>query len=591
MAAENAISPAFLTLPLTIWTLLTTLVLLFVAYGYRKLQPRPFPGIPYNKDIGILGDIPALLKARKAGCIRPWLWGVAKRHKSPITQVLLLPFTKPLVIVSDYQESYDIMCRRTKEFDRARLNVAEFIPFVPEHHVVMMSSDPRFRANRELVKGLMSPRILSDAFVPVIYEKARHLIDLWKVKMDAAEGRPFSAIRDLQELAMEITLALVLGVDDGRKTTQRHQEFLTSKGSSAVCDHSADIACFARPQLTPEVEALAMMTKFLQFAITCIAPHLQVWILKKTRWRKYFQRKEKLLSDEINKSVKRLSTAGCDSSDCKTVIDHILMREATLAKKTESRPNFHKPSIRDELFGFVIAGSDTVSTTMSWTVKYLADNQMVQAKLRRQLRGSYKEAHDSKRQPDASEILHVSAPYLDAFIEESLRYAKAVPILVREAIVDTEILGHHIPKGTSIFMIAGGASVTEPTMPIAHEARSPSSQVHGPRVPRWDDDDITQFKPERWLKTSSNSSTTRTAAGEFDNVEFDPNAGPTLAFGAGPRGCFGKRLGYLEMRIMIALLVWNFSFEQCAAHLSTHAEYDEFTCVPTHCYVKLEGVE
>ncbi|KAG5980676.1 hypothetical protein E4U55_003776 [Claviceps digitariae] len=590
MAAENAISPALFTLPSITWIWLATSVLLLILHGYKMMQPKPILGIPYNKDIGIFGDLPALLKARKAGGIRSWLWSIAKRHKSPITQVFVLPFTKPLIMISDYRESYDILVRRSREFGRARLSVDAFAPFVPDHHIIMVSSDPRFKKNKELLQGVMSPRILSDSFAPIICEKVRHFVDLWKTKMDAAQGRPFSANRDLQELALEIILALVLGVDEGSRITQPHRDFLlSSKGSSAVCAESADIACFARPRLAPEVDALVMITSFIQFASTCLAPRLQVWILKRTKWRECFQRKEKMLSDEINKSVKRLSTVDSDSSECKSVIDHILMREAILAKKSDSAPNFDKPSIRDELLGFFIGGSDTVGATMSWTVKFLADNQTAQAKLRRQLRSSYSEAHDNNRQPDVSEMLQIPAPYLDAFVEESLRFARAVPLLVREATVDAEILGHRIPKGTSILMIVGGASLTEPALQIAHEARSLSSQAQKQRVPNWDDEEITQFKPERWLKPSSTS--TRTGDEEFGHVEYDPNAGPILSFGAGPRGCFGKRLAYLELRITIALLVWNFAFEKCAPDLSTYVESDEFTCVPTYCYVRLNRVE
>ncbi|KAG6272111.1 hypothetical protein E4U49_002952 [Claviceps purpurea] len=554
------------------------------------MLPKPFPGIPYNEDIGIFGDLPAFRRASKSGSIRPWLWSMSRKHNSPITQAFLIPFAKPFVIISDYHETYDIIARRTKEFDRAWLNIDEFSPFMPEHHVAMMSSDPRFKANRELVKGLMSPGMLSTEFAPVIYEKASHLIDLWKTKMDAAQGRPFAALDDLREVSWDLTSTLVFGFDEERKVLQPHRDHLLSKGSSVAWTDSADTACFARPQLATEVQALAVMVKFLHFASIRVAKHLQIWILKRTKWRKYFQTKEKLLSKEINKSVKRLHSAGSsDISRCKTVIDHLLEREIVMAEKTNSSPNFNRPSIRDEAFGFFIAGSDTVSTSMGWTVKFLADNQIIQAKLRRQLRDSYCKAHGEKRQPEISEMLHTSAPYLDAFIEESLRCGKTAPNLLRQATVDTEILGHHIPKGTTVFLTVGGASITEPAMPVADEARSPSSLAHSQRLPSWDDDEIAQFKPERWLKTRDDE--TRTGTGEFDNLEYDCNAGPMLNFGAGPRACFGKRLAYLEMRTMITLLVWNFTFERCAPDLSSFAERDEFTTVPTHCYVKLQRAE
>ncbi|KAG6023414.1 hypothetical protein E4U40_003969 [Claviceps sp. LM458 group G5] len=587
MTTDNSIQSALLTLRPTTWTLIATSVFLFLVYGYTRILPKPIPGIPYNEDIGIFGDLPALLKAMKSGSIRPWLWAMPRKHNSPITQVLMSPFSKPFVILSDYYESYDILVHRTKEFDRASLHIDEFQPFIPDHRVAMISSDPRLKANKELVKGLMSPGILSSN-APIIYENTRHLIDLWKTKMDAAQGRPFAALQDLRELSWELTSTLVFGVDEGRKVLEPDRDYLSSKGSSASWTDAANTVCFARPPLSPEVQALTVMTKFMQFTTSSFAPHLQVWILKRTKWRKYFQRKEKLLSDEINKSVERLFDASGDSSRRKTVIDHLLERELVVAKKSESRPNFHKPSIRDEVFGSFVAGSDTVSTAMGWAVKFLADNQPAQAKLRRQLHISYCEAHGKKRQPEVSEIFRTSAPYLDAFIEESLRCGKTVPSLARQATVDTEILGHHIPKDTSVFM-GIGPSITEPAMPVADEARSPSSRAHSQNLPSWDDDDIAQFAPERWLKTSGDK--TRTGTGEFDNVEYDCNAGPMLSFGAGTRGCSGKRLAYLEMRIMITLLVWNFTFEKCAVELSSYIERDGLACVPVHCYVTLRRAE
>ncbi|KAG5937521.1 hypothetical protein E4U59_004322 [Claviceps monticola] len=588
MTAENSIWSALMMLRPTIWTLIATSVLLFIVHGLQRTLPKPIPGIPYNQDIGILGDLPALLKAVKSGSVRPWLWAIPKKHNSPITQVFLSPFSKPFVILSDHNESYDVLVHRTEEFDRASPHIDEFLPFMPDHRLTMMSSDPRLKANKELVKGLMSPGILSRDFAPVVHEMVNHLIGLWNTKMDAAQGRPFAALQDLQELSCELTSTLVFGFDEGKKVLEPYRDCISSKGPSVSCTDAANTVCFARPPLPPELQALSVMTKFMQFTTIGFAPHLQVWILKRTKWRKYFQTKDRLMSDEINKAVERLFAAGSDSSRCKTVIDHLLERELVMTEKSGSRPNFHQPSIRDEAFGYFVAGSDTVSTSMSWAVKFLADNQTTQAKLRRQLHSSYRDAYAEKRQPDVSEIVHTSAPYLDAFIVESLRCGKTVPSLMRQATVDTEILGYHIPKGTQIFL-GVGPSFTEPAIPVADEARSPSSRAYSQRLPSWDDDEITYFKPERWLKTCGDK--TRTSAGEFDNVEFDCNAGPMLSFGAGPRGCFGKRLAYLEKRIMISLLVWNFTFEKCAPELSDYVERDEFTCVPTCCYVKLQRTE
>ena len=48
------------------------------------------------------------------------------------------------------------------------------------------------------------------------------------------------------------------------------------------------------------------------------------------------------------------------------------------------------------------------------------------------------------------EITKTPAPYLDAYVEESSRMSPTLPVIIREAVVDTTVLGRRIPKGTSI---------------------------------------------------------------------------------------------------------------------------------------------
>jgi cytochrome P450 len=193
-----------------------------------------------------------------------------------------------------------------------------------------------------------------------------------------------------------------------------------------------------------------------------------------------------------------------------------------------------------------------------------------------ELQSCFHAAHKESRQPTAVEIADAKIPYLDAVIDEVLRLNPAAPLVVRESIVDTELLGHRIPKGTTIFLVADGPGLTRRSLQVDNSLRSESSRTkHWGGA--WNEDDIEMFKPERWLKKDTNGETV-----------FDPTAGPILSFSLGPRACFGRRLAYLELRMVLVLLLWNFKFKELEGELSSYDVTESITIMPKHCYVGLE---
>jgi cytochrome P450 len=85
-------------------------------------------------------------------------------------------------------------------------------------------------------------------------------------------------------------------------------------------------------------------------------------------------------------------------------------------------------------------------------------------------------------------------------------------------------------------------------------ARSHKESIH--QVPPWRED-LSDFKPERWLKLAKD------ADGKKEEG-FDRQAGPNLAFSAGPRQCFGKKLAYMKLRAVIRLLICVELYDQLA---------------------------
>lgn len=129
-----------------------------------------------------------------------------------------------------------------------------------------------------------------------------------------------------------------------------------------------------------------------------------------------------------------------------------------------------------QIFGFVVAGHDTMSTTMCWGVKLLADHPAIQSRLRKSLKSAFASALSEKRLPSVREIMQTSVPYLEATMEEVLRCGGTVPIGDREATRDTVLLGHHIPKGTMVFFLHNGPSMLSPALEVNESKRSEHSR-------------------------------------------------------------------------------------------------------------------
>jgi len=108
---------------------------------------------------------------------------------------------------------------------------------------------------------------------------------------------------------------------------------------------------------------------------------------------------------------------------------------------------------------------------------------------------------------------------------------------------------------------------------VSEEKRSSSSQKNNGRTGSWPPNTLGVFDPERWISE--------------DTGDFNPQAGPLHIFGLGIRGCWGKKLAYLEMRIMVALLVLAFSFEGIPEELAGFEGQVKLTHEPRSCYVRL----
>ncbi|KAK0612198.1 cytochrome P450 [Immersiella caudata] len=168
----------------------------------------------------------------------------------------------------------------------------------------------------------------------------------------------------------------------------------------------------------------------------------------------------------------------------------------------------------------MLAGSITTATFLPATIYYLCRAPLKRARLIKEIRERFPTERDI-----TARALMDECPYLNAVCEESLRVYPPAGAAHLTRVVPSggcDIAGHWVP---------GGTRVSVHPWSILRD----STNFHAPD----------QFIPERWLPTEPESQ-------RGDKLETH------LPFSSGPRGCLGKNLAYLEMRIIIAKFFWRF---------------------------------
>jgi len=199
---------------------------------------------------------------------------------------------------------------------------------------------------------------------------------------------------------------------------------------------------------------------------------------------------------------------------------------------------------KDHISMFIMAGHETTSQTLSFTLWELARNPVVQDRLREELAP----LRNHELSPD--EV--TKYPYLDAVCKESLRLHPALPYMERVATKDDTIplaepintprgLLHHIP-------IHAGQIIVTPIISIQKRAA-----VWGA--------DATEWKPERWLAENKHLFP--------DSKSLPDGVDNLLAFSQGPRLCIGWRLGIFQYKAILSSLILDFEFVDTAMVIET----------------------
>ncbi|KAJ3498608.1 hypothetical protein NLG97_g984 [Lecanicillium saksenae] len=506
-------------------------VLLVVFVLYRQAFPRPFWGIPYNATSAkqFWGDTTALFDTIKiTQDPAKFIFQQNRNLGSPVIQMFLAPFSNPTVIIDDIREVKDILSNRTLEFDRAPRTQDAYRALLP-HCSLVKQTGAAFKNQRRFWEGVTSTPFLKRIAEPKIVRCALELIELFKAQAATANGRPFECFHNFDVAAFEVIWEVVFGEEGGAINSAR-EDVLRARQTSSQPE-SLD-----SPAVLPAIEK-PEMCKSVAFFITQIAKSLksvaQTWHLWLLQNQPEYKRRLAFKRNKINRLIENthLRLRNLPEKDLKELNESSALvlgvRRHILADIGQGKPAdsplspLAREEIHDELFMLLVAGHETKAVLLSWAVKFLFAYPEKQEKLRQALLNALPIPPGSKTPPIES-INGTSIPYLQAYMEESMRVANTSPRLVRQTTATTSVLGHSIPKGTTV--ILNPYIGTEP-LDISENLRSETSQKAKDSFQSyWDPTGMDDFVPERWLT---------------EDGSFNPRQFPRLAFSAGPRMCYG----------------------------------------------------
>lgn len=192
---------------------------------------------------------------------------------------------------------------------------------------------------------------------------------------------------------------------------------------------------------------------------------------------------------------------------------------------------------------FLVSGSETTGTVLSWFIYFMSKYPRIQTKLKVEL-------GENKHHRLPIEQIE-SFTYLDCVLREVLRYIPIVVGTTRTLTVDDRLpsSGFQLHKGEEVFI---------PFNTLSRDKRL------------WKiDPDL--FYPER-----------------FQNEDKDHHAYASIPFGGGHRQCIGQDLARFELKTIITRLMQNVTFGDGGEQINSGNYSQKMTVIPKHLGVTIK---
>ena len=376
--------------------------------------------------------------------------------------IIYLKLQKDVYILSNPDYIEQIFTRDYKLFSKAR--AAELRPFLGNG--LLLNEGESHRQHRKIIQPLFLPKSIK-SYSNIMVDHIKHISDNWQ------DNTTIDVLQEMTMLAMGVMTESLFGINFRDRDT-----------FSKVSDS---------------------FTNILESFTHVHEPVKNILIEESTNENKK-QNKFQDSLDYLNQKIY-------------TLIDHIkktnpekpnLISHLIKAKDPDSGEiGLPEKQIRDEIMIFLFAAHDTTSTALTWSLAYLATNQMIQDILQKELDSVL----EGGRVPTGDDLPKLE--YAEKIFKETLRIRPSVWALSRLTTEEYKIGEYVIPNSSVIFM-------------------SQYAMHNSPKY--YIDPDI--FNPERWTK-------------EF---LFKLPRFAYFPFGGGIRSCIGETFAVQEGILALATI-------------------------------------
>nr|ADO16184.1 cytochrome P450 mono-oxygenase [Artemisia annua] len=257
-----------------------------------------------------------------------------------------------------------------------------------------------------------------------------------------------------------------------------------------------------------------------------------------TRANKKFQENRNKLQDLARGIVEKRKKA-IEMGEPNTNNDLLgILLESNSKESKESGVGMSIEDVIEECKLFYIAGSETTSTLILWTLVCLSLHREWQTKAREEIMQVF-----GTGELHFEGLKHLKI--VTMILNEVLRLYPPAPMALRATHKDTKLGDMTIPSGVNVII---------PILHVQHD-----HDIWG--------DDAREFKPERFSEGVANATKGRGSAS-------------FLPFGGGPRICIGQNFALTEAKVALTKIMQRFSFELSPSY--KHSPFVMFSLSPLY---------